>query len=574
MSVRIEYGGVAVGAKEDFKVSVSENANFSITSQLEMDGLDFPNYRNPCELYSVVLDGSAKALPSETEGKNMGWCSEQISGADGGFDTPIVAEFNSQSLYSSSGISLTFDQFGGIYPANLAIQWYKDNELLSEKTFAPNSAFYFCSNKVELYNRITITFYALNMPFNRLRLQTINYGILISFDGKDLRSVKITQELNPLSAEVPYNTCDLVIESDRDIEFFFEQSQPMRAYFDEQLKSVTFVSSSRRKSKTMWAVETEDYIGTMGGAYFHGGVYSSRNAFDLMEEIFAVSKVPHQIDDALRTKTVSGYIPYTTCRDALAQVLFAIQAVADTSNVEYVKVFSLNDTNTQKIPLERIVQGQEFSDSQTVTSVEVFAHRYDKTDEEITAYESESGEATPLLITFQEPLHDLNIVNGEIKEHSENHAVITANAGCVLTGKKYKHTTVTKAKNNTNILLYDSQNIVSVQSATLVTEDNVDIILDSCYNYYVNNKTINLKIIDGKHELKNAIYRYGEIKYGEIRYGGRRIDPIVEYDTPTTVGEVVSCETGYLGVLDGRILKQTFSLNGGIIIKDTVIKRT
>ena len=40
----------------------------------------------------------------------------------------------------------------------------------------------------------------------------------------------------------------------------------------------------------------------------------------------------------------------------------------------------------------------------------------------------------------------------------------------------------------------------------------------------------------------------------------------------TTVGDLISFETEYIGKKSGRINKQTFSLVGGILVKDSVIR--
>ena len=71
---------------------------------------------------------------------------------------------------------------------------------------------------------------------------------------------------------------------------------------------------------------------------------------------------------------------------------------------------------------------------------------------------------------------------------------------------------------------------------------NVDSLLELCYNYIVNTEQTNMKIIDGGNE-KN-----------------------------TKVGDLISFETEYIGKKSGRINKQTFSLVGGILVKDSVIR--
>ena len=74
------------------------------------------------------------------------------------------------------------------------------------------------------------------------------------------------------------------------------------------------------------------------------------------------------------------------------------------------KVFALEEDIKQTVPLNRIMQGQNFSDDETVTSVELAYHKYVPTEEEIEAYNGqESGGGYGIFVLFNEPLRDLSI---------------------------------------------------------------------------------------------------------------------------------------------------------------------
>lgn len=555
MSVRIDYGGVAIGAKQDFLPTITDKADFVDVSELQKDGLSFRNIGNPCELYSVALDGSVSAFPSDMEEENLGWWSEQLSGEDGKFETPIEATFTASAYYTSSGITFTFDTHNGIYATDVNIKWYRDNTLLADMDFSPNSAFYFCAKKVDFYNKLIIVIKSINMPYNRLKLRTIEYGMRVTFYGNELRNAKIIQEIDPISAKIQINTCDFTLDSKHNVEFAFEERQPMSIYFDNSLRATSFVKSAKRKSKNVWQIQSEDYIGLLDSVTFNGGIYSKKNAITLFQEIFEVAKVPYTIEGISQTETVTGYIPITNCREALMQVAFAVGAVVDTSDSDSVNVYMLDDTSTQSIPLERIMQGQSFGDETRLTAFEITSHAYKAIDEIVVTYTAEEGgTGDNIFVAFREPLHSLTITNGDILERNANYAMINARAECTLTGKKYDHITSVKKKINPFVMQTDSENIVSVQAATLVSAQNVDKLLDKCYNYYVNNSTINLKIVEGKHEKE-------------------RQTKSVIYDIPTKVGDYIECMTEYLGTIQGRIVKQSYSLNGNIIVKDTEMKR-
>ena len=573
--VTIQYGDVAPEAKENF-VPTANESEFDTLSQLQQYNLNFPNYANPCELYSVVLDGTASAFPPMPENANLGLWSEQISNDDGTFTKPIVLELKSEGQYSSQGFTFTFDTYNNIFATRLSIKWIRITDegitTLDEKEFTPDNAFYFCRNKVENYNKVVITFYSLNMPKNRLKLRVIDYGYGTFFYGDELRGVKLIQEIDPISTQISINTADFTLNSKTDMEYSFQAKQPLSVYFNGDLKSTTFVKSAKRKARFLWDIQSEDYIGLMDSIPYYGGIYTNKNAVELLADIFTVAKVPYSIDEVFADATVTGYIPFTTCRNALMQVAFAIQAVVDTSNSEVVKVFALEEDVKQTIPLNRIMQGQNFADEETVTGVEVAVHSYKPITETIDVYDAtESGTGENIFVKFSEPLHSLAIENGEIVSQGTTYAKINANEGCLLVGKKYEHTTQIRRKNNPIVLANDIEKVVAIENATLVSLDNIDNIINQCYNWIVRTNTVNLDIVEGKHINYGAAIKYGDKKYGTFKYGDRH-PASISYDKKVNAGDVVTVNTEYLGPITGRITKQLFSLNGGIIVKKCTLK--
>lgn len=583
--VAIRYGDVAPEAKENFVPSVNDKADFVDLSQLQQYNLNFQNYANPCEKYSVVLDGTASAFPSVPENANLGLWSEQLSKDDGTFTEPIVLTLTSEGQYSSQGLTFTFDTYNQIYPTHINIKWFRYAEgTMTELSpdggvnFYPDNAFYFCRKQVENYNKVVITFYSLNMPKNRLKLRVIDYGYGTFFYGDELRGVKLIQEIDPISTQISINTADFTLDSKSDMEYSFQQKQPLSIFFNGELKATTFVKKSTRKAKRLWDIQSEDYIGLMDSMPFYGGMYNNKNVVELLNDIFEwqeetqTTKIPYKLDEVFANETVTGYIPFTTCRDALMQVAFAIQAVVDTSNSDVVKVFALEEDVKQTIPLNRIMQGQNFADEETVTGVEVAVHSYKPITETIDVYDAtESGTGENIFVKFSEPLHDLSITNGIIITSGANYALIKANASCVLKGQKYTHTAVPVPKDREDVGATTPKKVIPINNATLVSQYNIDNVIDKCYNWLIKTNQTNLKIVEGKHVQYGDYIKYGEKKYGTIKYG-EKYPNIVTYDKGVNVGENINAETEYLGVVSGRLIKQSFNLNGNIIIKEAVLK--
>lgn len=574
--VAITYGDVAVGAKENSTITVSEK-KFHTINNLKKYNMKLYNYANPCELYQTVLDGNPKALSIWSSKNNIGLWSVALSKDDGTFETPIFIELETSGQYSTQGFTLTFDKFNNIYATDIEVNWYRktgDNEYaaIASKSFTPNSPFYFCRNQVENFDRVTFLISSINMPKNRLKVEAIDWGYGTVFLGDELRSAKISQSISPLSTEIPINTCDFTLDSKTDMEYSFQTKQPISISYNDNLIMTSFVKSSKRKGKFLWDVKTEDYIGTLENSTFVGGIYSDATAYEIFESIFKSANVLYSIDNNFKTVKLSGYIPYTTGRNALMQVAFASQAAIITSGESIVHVTTLSDEVKYTIPKSRIMQGQTFENSNVVTRVELTCHSYTCKDEIVDAYKAEdSGTGENILVKFSEPLTNLTITNGTIIKSGTNYAIINANKGCVLTGNNYYHYQTTDHKNNPLVLTSETPNVKSIKDATLISYMNIDNVLQKCYNYLTKTDTTNLKIVEGKNVTYGSRIKYGNSKYGQVKYGGYLPDTIT-YDSTINLGDMITCDTQYLGQVTGRVIKQTFSLKGNIIVKETVLK--
>ncbi len=557
--VEIAYGDFAVGAKEDFIAQASEQEPYVDMSELQVYDLNVPDFINPCERFIAILNGKGVPFPENPENENMGYVSSQISGTTGDI-VPTTITLESDELYTSQGLTFTFDKAANIFPTNMNIKWYRDTsetlELLSDMDFTPDSTFYFCRNYVEKYNRIVITISSLNTSFCRLKIRAIDYGYGTMFKGDELRNVKVTHQFSPLATELGIGTVDFTLDSKHDINYVFQPHQPLSTFFNGELVATTFVKSSKRKAKKLWDVKSEDYISVLDSAQFVGGMYTNKNAVELLTEIFAVAKVPFQVSDELSAATVTGYLPWDSCRNSIMQVCFAIGAVITTPYSDVVQIGVAQKEIVQTIPLNRILQGQNFSTSDEITGVEIFSHSYTAKGTRETLYDaSESGEGENIFLKFSEPMYNVDVAQGTLIEAGTNYAIFNAETKySVLRGYRYTHTTKSHILKDSLLSPKDVENIKRIESATLVSDDKIEMLLPKCYDWFKSATQTNLKIVEGKHNIEID----GESK--------------IEYDKPVKLGERISAQTEYLGDVTGMIVKESFNLNGGIVIKEAVIK--
>lgn len=568
---RIEYSNIAPQAKQDFVPSCDDSA-FNTLTNAQIEGLKSPNYANPCELYQTPLDGSAVPVPTNTSTTQTVLWSKQTTDENGEFLFVVELELRSKGLYSSPGITFVFDEHNNIYPRSIQIEWRRttDNEdiELYAQSYVVTSPTYFCSAAVEAYNRVIVRFFNLNMPYNRLKVQTIDYGYERIFEGGELKNVKITRALDPISSEIKINTCDFTILTQTSENFNFQSKQPVMVTFDNDLIIKSFVKTAKRNTKHSWDITTEDYFGLMDRAAFVGGIYNNILASDILEAIFTAAVIPYSVETDITDVRLSGYIPYTTCREALMQVCFAAGLVADTSRSEVVKIKAISGEIAQTIPLNRIMQGQTVTDNDPVTGVELTCHAYTAITDDTEAYKAEeSGIGESILVKFSEPLHDLSIVNGAILTGDTNYAIIDAQEGCILTGRKYEHKEAIRRRLREGIASDTTENISSVSAAYLISPSNVDTALTRCYNWLIGTTTTSFRVIEGKSEVRGMGTKYGEGIYGQFKYGA--LPSAIVKDPVSSVGDKVTVETEFMGNITGIITNQSFNLNGGIIVKDT-----
>lgn len=709
-NVKITYGDVPPSAKDHFVISVKKN-EFATNENLRQNNFDYVNYSSPLEDYQTLLDGAQEPFSSDSSYSHIGIWSEQISDGEGNFDAPVVIVLDSDAAFTTQGFTLVFDNAREVYPTDVTVTWKRipsegDTVELATETFHPTSSKYFFQHKVEEFNFVQIKINSLNMPYQRLRVNTLDFGYGTEFDDEQLRNVQITRSIDPISTQLEIGTIDLSLDSNSEMDYSFQSKQKLGIYSNGELLGNAYVKSSTRTAKTMWEVSSEDCLSLLDSCMFYGDIYGGNNAVWVIKEICNTAGVEVDVSEVDELDVVEGYIPYCTCREALMQVLFATGYVSMTEGTDKLKIVKLSDEIKQTIPLERIMQGQSFEEPDIVTEVKLTEHNYERggevstvytatkadqnkiedngsvtvyfdrevydgelwwqienkdesgkitsTDEFIVpnedkyivgwgdksvtlqgsiymssnqytrsllikAFQYGEGEPTELYVTtkddyettsptgkitlsFDKPYFDIKAYwrledkeNGSITKTTDGAltnqdkyivakcatSVIVKNLiysegkdqneKLIIKGYPYTETTKIHSKKNELALADSTSNVKEITTATLISHRNADEVLDRCFKYLTSPRTVNLRIIEGKNVVENGIVRYGQAKYGEAKYA-EDIPDVVTYDKPVNLGDVIQCETEYLGTLTGRVIKQSFNLNGNIIVKDTVLK--
>lgn len=527
---------------------------------LKRDDLVYPGYAL-CLPGFALLNGEYINFPDNSN--DYGFISDEISDSEGKFkyavsqeglkpriglhpqmflfprstyekyaDAPVLTITLNQK-FTSVGLLLTFNTMSGDYSNHINIQWYSENELISSMDFTPNDTKYFCSNYVMLYDKIVITFLSTSKPNRPVFLTRIDYGIYREFLSDEVRQISCLQEINAISENISINTMNFTVRTKSSVPFDLQKKQKLSLFFNGGLIGSFYLKNGAKKSKTDYYMDSHDALGILDGNEYHGGIYTGLLVPDVIADIFKDEDFNYLLSDAFDNVKLYGYIPYTTKRNALVQIAFAIGAVVDTSNYDGVVIYPKQENKSGEFTAGEVFGGLTLEHSDVVTGVRLTVHDYQKSEETTEIYKGVlDGTAEAI---FTEAYHSLSITGGTITAKGDNYAFITGTGGeVILTGKKYNHFTSTVIKENPNIVF--NKNIKEVQDATLVNKRNSTSVLDRVYEYY----------------------QHAENVVGDVLLGNK------------VIGQVVDIDTDYDGIKTGTIESVSYSFAGSIKAEVTI----
>ena len=481
MSGRIVYKDISPGASEAAVYSGTLiDADKSVPSRLS-EGVANPNIAT-LELNRWLLNGTREIYQTQV----FGLFSSVVSGADGVFAAAPTLTINFPQQFSGVGLSFRFGTDEVDYPGHIAITWYQGATVISSKEFFPNANSYFCENEVTAFDKIVVEFLATALPYRRVRLESVMFGLVREFGPADLTKAELVQEVNLISAELAINTMDWSFRDVKGTEYMFQFKQPISAYNGDTLLGVFYVDAAKKVGDGSYDIACVDVIGLLDNEPFAGGVYSKKNAVDLMQEITG-DLFEVEADADLSALTVTGAIEPCTKREALQQVAFAIGAVVDTSGSANILVKKIG-TTAKEISENHLYSGGTVDVESIVTKVIVTWHSY-KT--------STSG-------------------NVEIN------------------GTKYTETTGTVEVVNPNVTANTRANVVEVNGATLVNQSIATEVAQRVYDYYAQRNLANAKIVvadEKPADLVTFTTAWGEVFTGHIERMNVKISNTVAAET-------------------------------------------
>lgn len=519
--LEIKYALIDVTAADDAVSACTDTQDYADIQAIHTPDLD----RLPVKTFATleqnqwILDGSRKTFPENPKEENWGLWSKQMSGENGVFSVPIVLTINFTMSHTSEGLTLYFRPDTDDYAADMQIDYYNSaDELILSKTFAPDAAEYFAAGVAENYRKIVLTFRKTSLPYRYLKLTEIKYGAVKVFDEDSIISADILEEVDVTGAELSINTLEFTVYTSD-----FQLLDPAGIYAAlQQKQAITVTQKNEEGEETPFGtffleepysedddtttMQCVDFLGVIDKTDFLGGIYVAKNAGELLAEIMTSAEVEedeYEVTPELAAKSITGWIPICTHREALQQWAFAVGAVVDCSRGKKIRIYEPETVVFGTISHDDKFIGHKVSLKALVTGIEVTTHKYAASADTSNAFEGTLSAGTHL-VTFSEPYSSISVSGAIITESGANYARVTVQTKgtVVITGKRYDDSTGIVGIYASELPANAKPNILSVDSgATLINADNAPEIASRLYDYYQNRYFDEGEIMPGKQKV-------------------------------------------------------------------------
>ena len=371
-----------------------------------------------------------------------------------------------------------------------------------------------------------------------------------TFTDADIRSGNPSYARDLLSASLEIDTFEFEVLSSDTTLTQFVRNTPLTYYHDDVQMGIFYVQKISRINGYAYRFECTSTIGLLDESYHNGGIYTGETVKDVVEDI--CGPYPVWIKTNIQNIQLYGWLPIATRRENLSQVLFAIGATLKVDYNGTLRVEGLWDGQSTEIDAGHMHAGGSVEYSTPVTQVIVTEHAYTANATETTELFNGTTAAGDK-ITFDEPCYDLAAEGFSILEAAANYAIVSAGSG-TLTGKKYVHTTrqiVKDVQPAARELVSQSDNIVTVENATLVSLVNANAVADRLVRYYACTERIVNKMVTQRESPGDVVSVYHP-------YEDAAVQGCIESSDVTVSGKLASTESILVGYTPSDIGEQEY----------------
>lgn len=495
----VTFGLYPLDVKPDSTPAATDIQSFSKIADLKTENVN-PRPYATYEPNFWLLDGGYKLLPNPTTSVHCGWVSSSQSDGSGVFSSPPALTITFGSTHLADGLTIHFSQYTGDWANSINVKYYNEaNTLVKDTNYAPSSAVFTTTFSEIQYKKIVITFNSTNKANRYLRVTGIDFGEMFTWAGADILSAHVVEEISMLGTEAPIGSADLLLRS-ADANFSvlnpggdyarLQERQPLMVYEQVGDARLTigkfYLTKWKNESETKIRFEANDLIGNLDKTPFKGGVYSNVTVATFADGYLPLINAPYELDADLANVALSGWIPYTTYREAFKQILFAAggyMKCARGSILQLCKTKIAADETAWDTDITKAEKGspQSLEMLDLVTGVDLTAHEYVNGSGTATIF---SG-VLPVgwhEIVFDKPYHNISGSGFQAMSSRHNSAnVYVAVEGTVtITGTAWIDNRRVFSARLSGALV---ENIVKISEATLVGPGIAQAVVDRVFAY-------------------------------------------------------------------------------------------
>lgn len=314
---------------------------------------------------------------------------------------------------------------------------------------------------------------------------------------------------------------------------------PLEYYRDNVLAARLYKSEIVREGMAVYHLTAVSAIGLLDKLPHMGGLYTGQTVSVVLADIIG-NTFSYTVASDVASILVFGWLPAATRRDNLRQLLFATGVAVRKSADGTINFAFLSASSPSEIINDRIYSGGKVAYTAPATGVDVTEHAFYSTaaDQTVTLFDNTDGSGAVVrkTVTFDRPCHNLSATGLTLHESGVNYAIISGTG--TLTGKEYTHQTKIISRRLTTTT---SENIKTVQDATLITMVNSGSVADRILAYYSGAKTLTAGIVAGTERPGDAVYMedaFGDLTAGLMESMDIRISATLKADTTIATGYV------------------------------------
>lgn len=493
------YADIAFGAKED--ASYTTNKELQEGSALTQLSVGVKPYDFASFEQGEYITSKPKLLYKNQQG--LGYVTKQISDENGVFESPINIVSVFDNYYTTTGITINSKNI----ILDLEIIAYRDNEEIARSSFVAEKKEQFYPITIELANKIEIIVKKIAEPLHFFGFFNIEYGTVRIFEEKDFQNANIVNSFSVLGDTLEYDTLDLGIVDFEDNNYLFQKKQPVEYIFNDNVKAKFYVNEGEQSGEIITNLNCYDDISNLEDDFL-GGIYNDYSAKQLIDDILNGKQINYEIDESINGVLLSGYLPITSRRKALQSVLLGSNIRCYKGDKLYFKPFN---TTLEDIILDEtnIIDKPQKTKKQEIRSVILKNHNYSKGTEFVEAYHWYISTTQNVTITFNNPLHSLEVyevegvdengndiistqqsTNVTFIEKEANYCIVSNRSSnkIVIKGLKYVDNVVNYEKKNPYMAVTGSYDDINVE---LTISSNPQEVCNLLYDLYSRKNSIN-----------------------------------------------------------------------------------